>query len=70
MAQNASRKHGIHEKGETIDHLHPAASNPLFPISATVTKGTGVNGMNIVWDEVDERKTTRDRIEASSNVFS
>ena len=70
MAQNASRKHGIHEKGKQSNSFaSSSASNPLFPISATVTKGTGVNGMDILWDEVDERKTTRDRIEKRHQMF-
>lgn len=70
MTKNGSRNPGIHEKRKQSNSLaSSSASNPLFPISATVTKGTGVNGMDIVWDEVDERKTTRDRIEERHQRF-
>ena len=71
MTQSNTRKHGIYNKQKKSDPLSPYrnVSSPLFPISASVMKDTEVNSMNIVWDEVEERKTTKDRIEERHQRF-
>ena len=71
MAKSNTRKHSIYNKAKQSNSpsSHSNVSSPLFQISASVIKESGVNGMDIVWDEVEERKTTKDRIEERHQRF-
>ena len=63
MAKSNTRKHSIYNKAKQSNSpsSHSNVSSPLFQISASVIKESGVNGMDIVWDEVEERKTTKEQ---------